>query len=284
LDKLRVATLNIWNKAGPWAERLPLIRTQLTALSPDVLGLQEVLRLVPDEKQPPVPTPENDQASEIADGLGYNVAYGIAADYSGGLKFGNAILTRYKILDSRTFRLPGADSGETRSLLYALLETPWGRLPVFVTHLNWKLHHAVVRVKQAVYVAERIFVLAPVEADFLPPILMGDLNADPATDEIRYLKGQHVIDGRSVYLADVWEYAEPPGPGYTFARDNAYALKNGEPNRRIDYIFVRGPDKDGRGEPSNVKRAFDESVPGAEGTVWASDHYGVVCDLSMSKK
>jgi len=93
-----------------------------------------------------------------------------------------------------------------------------------------------------------------------------------------------VIDGRSVYLADVWEYAEPPGPGYTFARDNAYALKNGEPNRRIDYIFVRGPDKDGRGEPSNVKRAFDESVPGAEGTVWASDHYGVVCDLSMSKK
>jgi len=184
LDKLRVATLNIWNKAGPWAERLPLIRTQLTALSPDVLGLQEVLRLVPDEKQPPVPTPENDQASEIADGLGYNVAYGIAADYSGGLKFGNAILTRYKILDSRTFRLPGADSGETRSLLYALLETPWGRLPVFVTHLNWKLHHAVVRVKQAVYVAERIFVLAPVEADFLPPILMGDLNADPATDEI----------------------------------------------------------------------------------------------------
>lgn len=284
MEKLRVATLNIWNKSGPWVERLPLIRKQLTELSPDVLGLQEVLRLIPDEKQPPVPTPTNDQASEIADGLGYNIAYGIAADYTGGLKFGNAILTRYKILDSRTFRLPGADSGETRSLLYALLETPWGRLPVFVTHLNWKLHHGGVRVKQAVYVAERIFVLAPVEADVLPPVLMGDMNADPGTDEIRYLKGQHVIDGRSVYFADVWEYAEPVGAGYTFARDNAYALKNGEPNRRIDYIFVRGPDKDGRGEPSNVKRAFDESVPGAEGTVWASDHYGVVCDLSVTKK
>jgi endonuclease/exonuclease/phosphatase family metal-dependent hydrolase len=284
LDKLSVSTLNIWNKAGPWSERLPLIRQQLQQLSPDVLGLQEVLRFIPDESEPPTPAPNNCQATEIAAGLGYNVAYGVAADYSGGLKFGNALLTRYKILDSRTFRLPGADSGETRSLLYAVLETPWGRLPVFVTHLNWKLHHAIVRVKQAVYIAERIFVLAPVEADFLPPILMGDLNADPATDEIRYLKGQHVIDGRSVYLADVWEYAEPPGPGYTFARDNLYALKNGEPNRRIDYIFVRGPDKDGRGEPSNVKRAFDESVPGAEGMVWASDHYGVVCDLSMSKK
>ncbi|MES1184969.1 MAG: endonuclease/exonuclease/phosphatase family protein [Myxococcales bacterium] len=284
MDKLRVATLNIWNKSGPWAERLPLIRKQLQELSPDVLGLQEVLRLIPDEKQPPVPSPDNDQASEIAQGLGYNIAYGIAADYSGGLKFGNALLTRYKILDSRTFRLPGGDTGETRSLLYSVLETPWGRLPVFVTHLNWKLHHGVVRVKQAVYAAERIFVLAPVEADFLPPILLGDLNADPQTDEIRYLKGQHVIDGRSVYFADAWDYAEEQGPGYTYARDNAYALKNGEPNRRIDYIFVRGPDKLMRGQPSNVRRAFDQSVPGAEGTVWPSDHYGVVCDLSMSAK
>jgi len=284
LETLRVATLNIWNKSGPWAERLPLIRKQLNELSPDVLGLQEVLRLIPDERSPPVPAPDNDQATEIADGLGYNIAYGVAADYAGGLKFGNALLTRYKILDTRTFRLPGSDSGETRSLLYTLLETPWGRLPAFVTHLNWKLHDAVVRLKQTVYAAERIFVLAPVEADFLPPILMGDFNADPISDEIRYLKGQHLVDGRSIYFADAWEYAEPAGPGYTYARDNAFARSNGEPNRRIDYIFVRGPDKEMRGEPLNVKRAFDQSVPGSAGTVWASDHYGVVCDLTMSPK
>jgi endonuclease/exonuclease/phosphatase family metal-dependent hydrolase len=284
VDKLRVATLNIWNKAGPWAERLALIRKQLGELSPDVLGLQEVLRMVPDENAPPVPTRENCQAYEIADGLGYSVAYGIAADYSGGLKFGNALLTRHKILDSRTFRLPGADSGETRSMLYALLETPWGRLPVFVTHLNWKLHHGAVRQKQVQYLAERIFVLAPVEADFLPPILMGDLNATPAADEIRYLRGEHTLDGRSLYFADAWEYAEPASPGYTYARNNAYALKNGEPNRRIDYIFVRGPDKEMRGEPSDVRLVFDQTSQGVNGPVWASDHYGVCCELSMLKK
>jgi len=284
LEKLSACTLNIWNKSGPWTERLPLLRKQLTDISPDVLGLQEVLRLIPDEKQPPEPSPTNDQASEIAAGLGYNVAYGVAADYAGGLKFGNAILTRYKILDNRTFRLPGGDSGETRSLLYALLETPWGRLPVFVTHLNWKLHHGSVRTRQLVYVAERIFVLAPVEADFLPPILMGDLNAAPSSDEIRYLRGEHSIDGRSLYFADAWDYAEPASPGYTYARDNAYALKNGEPNRRIDYIFVRGPDKQQRAQPSNVRLAFTESVAGSEGAVWASDHYGVACDLSMVPK
>lgn len=284
METQRVATLNIWNKSGPWAERLALLRQQLVELSPDILGLQEVLRLVPDENDPPAPTPSNDQASEIAEGLGYNITYGVAADYAGGLKFGNALLTRYKVLDSRTFRLPGADSGETRSMLYSLLETPWGRQPVFVTHLNWKLHHGAVRLKQVVYAAERIFVLAPVEADFLPPVLMGDFNANPSSDEIRYLKGQHVIDGRSLYFADVWDYAEPAEPGHTYARDNAYALKNGEPNRRIDYIFVRGPDRHMRGEPRGVRRAFDRSAPGSEGTVWASDHYGVVCDLTMSAR
>jgi endonuclease/exonuclease/phosphatase family metal-dependent hydrolase len=113
---------------------------------------------------------------------------------------------------------------------------------------------------------------------------MGDFNAAPNTDEIRYLRGEHVIDGRSLYFGDVWDYAEPAGPGYTYARDNAYARKNGEPNRRIDYIFVRGPDKDMRGEPSNVRLAFTEQAQGSEGPLWASDHYGVICDLTMSPK
>jgi hypothetical protein len=33
-----------------------------------------------------------------------------------------------------------------------------------------------------------------------------------------------------------------------------------------------------------VQLAFTESVTSPNGTVWASDHYGVVCDLSMTKK
>jgi len=146
------------------------------------------------------------------------------------------------------------------------------------------LTKAAVRAKQTVYLAERIFVLAPIEADFLPPILLGDLNADPLCDEIRYLKGQHIIDGRSVYLADVWEYAENQGPGYTYARDNAYALKNGEPNRRIDYIFVRGPDKHMRGEPSNVRRVFvSRAVTTPEAAISTMAQQGVAaCDSTAN--
>src|SRR5262245_11813894 len=43
-ERLRVLTLNIWNRQGPWEERVRLIREGLVALDPDVVGLQEVMR------------------------------------------------------------------------------------------------------------------------------------------------------------------------------------------------------------------------------------------------
>jgi endonuclease/exonuclease/phosphatase family metal-dependent hydrolase len=42
--------------------------------------------------------------------------------------FGNAVLSRFAIVDERSFILPSLDSGESRSLLYALLDTPHGLL------------------------------------------------------------------------------------------------------------------------------------------------------------
>ena len=43
MDTLHVATLNIRNMADRWAERLPLLLADMAALQPDVLGLQEVV-------------------------------------------------------------------------------------------------------------------------------------------------------------------------------------------------------------------------------------------------
>ena len=42
VDRIRVATLNIWNRMGPWEERLVAIRKELARSEPDVIGLQEV--------------------------------------------------------------------------------------------------------------------------------------------------------------------------------------------------------------------------------------------------
>src|SRR3954468_21442681 len=89
-------TLNIWNRQGPWLERLPLIRDGLAALDPDVVGLQEVLGF------PGMP----DQAQEIAAGLGWNVHHVPAWNIGGGLTFGNAILSKHALLDTQSLPLP----------------------------------------------------------------------------------------------------------------------------------------------------------------------------------
>src|SRR5262245_5506819 len=111
MSTVRVETLNIWNKSGPWTERLGLIRREIAARQPDVIGLQEVLRLVPPGVAEPVIDERTCQATEIAAGFGYHVAYAAASDYGGGLMFGNAILSRFPLRDERAFFLPSLDSG-----------------------------------------------------------------------------------------------------------------------------------------------------------------------------
>ena len=280
---LRVATINVWNKAGPWLARLPLIRRELARLQPDVVGLQEVLRFRPDGAGDAPLSTSNDQATEIADGLGFQLAYSVASDYGNGLKFGNALLSRHPIVAEQSFALPGVESGESRSLLYALCDTPHGSLPVFVTHLNWKLHHGAVRQRQVAFIAERIAELAPIDGPHLPPVLLGDFNAAPDADEIRFLTGLCSLGGKTVYFADAWVFAGQ-GPGYTYDRANDYAVKAREPSRRIDYIFVRGPDRQFRGEPMRTEVAFNAAEQGAAGPVWPSDHFGVVADIAATPR
>ena len=284
MSTLRIATLNIWNKSGPWQERLQLIRTELHARSPHILGLQEVLRLLPPGGAPYVPAPETCQATEIALGSDYRIAYAAAADYGGGLMFGNAVLSRFPILEQRSFILPSLDSGESRSLLYALCESPFGPLPVFVTHLNWKFHQGNVRLAQVRFIAERVAELAPVRGATLPPVLMGDFNAEPEADEIRFLRGLSVVENRSVFFADAWVYGGDGSAGATFARNNDYAAVAREPSRRIDYVFVRGPDELLRGEPMTTEVAFATPSSGPAGRIWPSDHFGVVTDVYFAPR
>lgn len=259
---IRAATLNIWNRQGPWPQRLELIRRGLAALDADLVGLQEVLHL---EGQ--------DQAKEIAPPPERHVVFGQAWDMGAGLLFGNALLSRWPILESKVFPLPVAAQKEGRSLLYALIDAPRGRLPVFVTHLSWQLHLADVRAVQVRVVDNQVREL--LDKSQLPPILMGDFNADPDSDEIRFLRGLAALGGRGTYWADCFAIAGS-GPGYTYARENAFAAVAHEPSRRIDYIFVRGPDREHRGEPLAARVVLSD----AENGVWPSDHYGVYAEIS----
>ena len=268
MDVWRVATLNIWNRQGPWAQRLPLIRDGLRALDADVIGLQEVLGF------PGMPS----QADEIAAGTGWHVHYVPAWHIGGGLTFGNAILSKHRLVDVASLPLPAPEGLDTRTVAFARVDVPHGPMPVFVTHLTFQLHLGHARCEQVRALADHVKTLAPVDGP--PPILMGDFNADPDSDEMRFLRGLTSLGSASVYFADCWTATGQTGPGYTYDRRNPYALRSREPSRRIDYIFVRGPDRKLRGEPLSARLALTEPVDG----VWPSDHFAVVAEIHVAAR
>jgi endonuclease/exonuclease/phosphatase family metal-dependent hydrolase len=264
MGRLRVLTLNIWNRQGPWETRLELIRSGIRELDPDLIGLQEVIA-----------HDGTSQADAIREGMDYHAAFGAAQDYGADVKFGNAVLSRWPILRTEVMPLPAGTSTESRSLLFTEIGSPFGKIPFFVTHLNWKFHEGVIREAQVAAIADHVKHETPI--DGMPPIVVGDFNAQPDAAEIRFLKGLQSLNGKSFYLADCFEQTGH-GPGVTFdSTRNPYAAITHEYPRRIDYIFVRGPDKHARGKPLTATVVFDQVVDGNA----ASDHYGVVAEISI---
>ena len=265
-DLWRVATLNIWNRQGPWADRLPLLRAALRALDADAIGLQEVLGF------PGMPS----QAHELALGTGWNVHYAPAWEIGGGLTYGNAIVSPHPLADCAVLPLPAPPELDTRTVAFAHVDLPHGPMPLFVTHLTHQAHLGVWRKRQVRALAEHVARLAPMAGP--PAILAGDFNADPDADEMRFLRGLATIDDVSVYFADAW--LVNPELGHSYDRRNAYALRSREPSRRIDYIYARGPTSHLRGEPLSARLFCDEPVEG----VWPSDHFGVVAEIAAAKR
>ena len=265
MKTIRVATLNIWNRFGPWEQRFAAIRHGVRALDADILGMQEVLKLAPGEGD------ELDQARAIAEGFGYHIAYGRSAEQRW---YGNAVLSRWPIAKTELFELPRCGTDEKRSLLLAVVASPYGEIPFFVTHLNWKFEDGHVREAQVREIAQRVLSLESA----LPAILVGDFNAEPEADEIRYLRGLTTLGGpRRVFFQDAFALAGDGSPGHTFARRNPFAAPLHEPDRRIDYIFVRGRDERFIGEPLEARVCFDEPIDGT----FPSDHFGVVATLRV---
>jgi endonuclease/exonuclease/phosphatase family metal-dependent hydrolase len=265
MPEIRVVTFNIWNRSGPWDERFGALKTTLGRMAPDLVGLQEVIVTEHGDKL--------HQGKLIAEALGYHWVFG--ASHGEGYSFGNAVLSRWPLIRHEVFPLPGGGDSEPRTLLFAEVDAPFGKLPFFCTHLAWRLHEGHIRQAQVVEIADRIDALCP--ADGLPPVLVGDFNAEPDSDEIRFLRGFTSLGRKaSVYFADAFRVAGDGGSGVTFSKKNPYAEPLREPERRIDYIFIRGNDQH-RGEPLSANVCFDEP----EGGVFASDHFGVTATIRM---
>src|SRR5262245_9575837 len=193
----------------------------------------------------------------------------------GGVSLGNALLSRWRMLERAHWPLPVADGQTGRCLGYALLDAPCGRVPVFVTHLSWQFHVSDERCRQVRFIDDKVREI--VGRGSFPVLLLGDFNAQPESDEIRFLRGLTPLGGRSTYWSDCFALAGE-GAGATFDRRNAYAATLREPPRRIDYVFVRGPDREGRGEPLAARVVLDRP----SGGVWPTDHFGVYAEIAAT--
>src|SRR5215472_14681914 len=174
---LRVLTLNLWHDSGPWPRRAARIRDWLDRLDPDVVGFQEALR-----------GPRFDQVAEL---LGERLPHRDYARASGfaraaePLDFGNAVASRWPIAEREELRLPDRGDPETRAALWVGIEAPFGRLALTCTHLHWRFHHGDTRVRQVKEVALQAIRRRP--AGGFPPVLLGDFNAEPESDEVRFV-------------------------------------------------------------------------------------------------
>lgn len=270
---MRVLTWNVWWRFGPWQQRREAILTVLRETRPDVVGMQEVWA-----------RGGENLAGWLAEKLGMHWTWA-ASDTperwqkrigDATVDVGNAVLSRWPIADRDVVRLPAAGGHDDgRLALYALVDASGYPVPFFTTHLNHALHESAVRCAQVAALAE--FVAARRGESAFPPVVTGDYNAWPDSDEIRLLGGYKtapVVPGQ--VLVDAWEYAEAAAPSATWDAANPFAAKTFDPSVRVDYIHVGLPGPGGLGRVCSVRRVADAPVDG----VWPSDHAAVVADLA----
>ncbi|MFI8189723.1 endonuclease/exonuclease/phosphatase family protein [Streptomyces sp. NPDC085946] len=270
---MRVVSWNLWWRFGPWEARQKAILAALRDLRPDVVGLQEVWA-----------ADGENLAEWLAGELGLHWTW--AASHAPerwrrrigdpAVDIGNAVLSRWPVVDRAVLPLPAPeDLDDGRLALYARLAGPGHEVPFFTAHLTSAPHASAVRCRQAAALAE--FVAAHRGGTGFPPVVTGDFNAWPDSDEIRLFGGYRTapaVPGQ--VLLDAWEYADPAAPAATWDAANPYVAGLREPSARIDYIHVGPPGPGGLGHVRTVRRACD----GPQDGVWPSDHAAVVADLA----
>jgi len=264
---VRVLSWNLWWRYGPWEQRQQAIEAVLAEVRPDVCGLQEVWG-----------GSAANLAADLAERLGMCWCWAAAGKGPSAageeLYIGNAILSRWPISAQDQASLPRGDMAEeSRVAVHALVDAPGGALPMFTTHLTYGPGRSAVRVAQVRALAQ--FVAGHAADRTYPPVITGDLNSEPGSDEMRLLGGlltEPAVPGQ--VLVDAWRYADPGDPGFTWDHRNGYQAGSVIPDSRIDYVLAGLP-RQGRGKVRSAGLAGAVPV----GDVWPSDHFAVVAEL-----
>lgn len=252
MQSLHVATLNILNLADRWPERLPLLLADMSALQPDLLGLQECVYVM--------------QQDRLIGAAG-EARYAVLRGWAGRPEYGNSLLVREPLVALDEGRL---DLGHGRAIHRARLALAGGRSAVVaVTHL----HH--LGPDEAIRDGQTAALLAWLEAGpaggaAAPDavVVMGDFNADPGEPTCARMRAAGF---RSAY-------AEANGnePAVTWPSGlQAPAMDTDGSPECLDYIWVRGAVT-----VESCRLVFDRPAVD-DPTLYPSDHLGLAARLTI---
>jgi endonuclease/exonuclease/phosphatase family metal-dependent hydrolase len=247
MDRLHVATLNIRNLADRWAERLPLLLADMAALQPDLLGLQEVVYVM--------------QQDRLIGAAGEG-RYEPLRAWAGRPEYGNSLLVRAPLGGRDADRL---DLGTNRSALRSRIELPGGTsVLAVVTHLHHPGADEAVRAEQTAAVVDWLASAPAADAT----VAMGDFNADPGEPTYALMQAAGF---RSAY-ADV----NGSEPDVTWPSGlQAPAMDTDGIPECLDYIWLRGQVR-----ATGARLVFDRPHP-EDPTLYPSDHLGISATLEI---
>ena len=212
MDRLLVATLNIRNLADRWDERLPLLLADMAALQPDLIGLNEVV----------YPLQQDRLLGAAGEGR-----YEAVRGWAGRPEYGNSLLVRRPC---RPRMSTGSTSGPRDPRTACSVALPGGARLVFaVTHL-----HHVPRGRGAPgrpgRPAPRL-ARRPRPHDAL--IVAGDFNAEPERARLR------AHDRGGLRVAYARANGEEPAVTWPSGLSRPGMDTDGEPGC-LDYLWLRG--------------------------------------------
>jgi endonuclease/exonuclease/phosphatase family metal-dependent hydrolase len=245
MDALHVATLNIRNLADRWPERLGLLLADMAALEPDLMGLQECVY------------PMHQDRVIAAAGEG---RYGVIRGWANRPEQGNSMLVREPLEARDVERL---DLGRGRAAHRALVALPGGSSVVFaVTHLHHVPADEAARLEQATALAAWLDKAPQADAR----IVVGDFNAEPVEPAYGAMtaagyRSSH-LEANGAEPAVTW----PSGLEAPMIDDD------GDPGC-LDYIWVSGAVR-----VESCRVVFDRPAVD-DAKLFPSDHFGLSARL-----
>ena len=243
--ELRVATLNLRNIADRWPERIPLLLADMAALQPDLIGLQECVFAV--------------QQDRILGAAGEG-RYETRRGWAGRPEYGNAILGKAPLELGDGERI---DLGRNRSALRVPVALPGGgTLHFVVTHLHHLVPDEAIREEQAIQLTEWL------RPDSQPLVVVGDFNAEPTEAAYR------VMEEAGFRSACAEANGEEPHVTWPSGIQAPGMDDDGEPGC-LDYIWVRG-------EIGVMSAALAFDRPATDDpTLYPSDHFGLRAQIRV---